>query len=101
RSGSGRLSVGDWAVLAGLYLAAALLKEHGLLLPGLLLAAELVLIVGPLAPRVRQLWPGYLGLAGIGVLLLVLRSALFPGNLAGTFVADALREQDHFGRALT
>jgi protein O-mannosyl-transferase len=101
RSGSGELSKGDWALLASGYLAASLLKEHGLVLLGLLLAAELLLVSGPLRPRLRRLWAGYGLLAGVAAAVLLVRSALFPGHLAGSYVADALQGQGIGGRALT
>ena len=101
RTGSGVLGKGDWGLLGALYLAAALLKENGLILPGLLLAAELLLVPGARGAKARQLWPGYAVLGALGALVLLVRSALFPGHLAGSFVADALQGQGVAGRALT
>ena len=99
-SGKGSLSAGDWILLAGLYLAASLLKEGGLILPGLLLVAELFLIQG-FPGRTRRLAGGYTLLLGVAVLVVLVRAAVFPGHLAGTFTADALTGLSMGGRALT
>lgn len=99
--GSGRLGSRDWILLGGLYLAACLFKEHGLVLPALLLAAELTLFQGEAGNRVRRLAPGYGFLAVLGLLVVLARAAVFPGNLAGTFTADALTGLSVGGRALT
>jgi protein O-mannosyl-transferase len=101
RAGTGSLSGGDWVVLAALYAGASLLKEQGLVLPGLLLAAELFLLQGPARERLRRLAPGYGVLASLGVLLLLLRRAVFSGSVAGTFAAEALQGVGPAGRALT
>jgi len=101
---AGRVPVKTWAVLGALYVTAALLKETGLVLPGLLLAAELT-FVSPSTPATaahrRRLVPGYALLACIAAGVLLLRSAVFPGRLAGSFAAEALEGQGIGGRALT
>jgi tetratricopeptide (TPR) repeat protein len=99
--GSGWLSSRDWMLLGGLYLAACLLKEAGLVLPALLLAAELTLLEGNTRDRLRRLAPGYALLAGIGALVLLARAAVFPGHFSGTFTADALSGLSAGDRALT
>jgi tetratricopeptide (TPR) repeat protein len=90
---------GSWLLLAGWYLAACLFKETGFVLAGLLLAAELLLFRG------RRPWgrllPGYAVLLAAPVAALLLRAAVFPGRLAGSFVAEALEGQGIGGRALT
>jgi protein O-mannosyl-transferase len=91
----------DWAVLGALYLAAGLSKEHGLLLPALLIAVELTLVPGPWGSRVRRLWGGYALLGGIGVLVLLLRRAALGGAIAGTYTTEALQGLTMAGRALT
>lgn len=96
----GDLAPRDWLVLSGMFGLAALAKEHGLVLPGLLLAAEL-LLCGGAAGRWRRLWPGYLGLAGVAVAVVLLRRAVLGGELAGTFTAEALAGLGAGDRALT
>ncbi len=100
RQGAG-LGAGDWLLLGALYLAACCSKEHGLVLPGLLLAAEVLLLRGPWRERSRRLLPGYLFLLALGGLYLLARAAVLPGNLAGSFTADALLGVALPGRALT
>ncbi|HLB53692.1 MAG TPA: tetratricopeptide repeat protein, partial [Gemmatimonadales bacterium] len=103
RTGTGELGAGDWGLLALLYLVAALSKEHGLLLPGLLIAAELTLLhpAGRLGPRIRRLVPGYALLASLAGLLLLVRAVVLGGSVTGTFTASALQGLDFPGRALT
>ncbi|HEX7023600.1 MAG TPA: hypothetical protein VF187_02180, partial [Gemmatimonadales bacterium] len=80
---------------------AALFKEHGLVLPGFLIAAELALFEGPVSPRLRRLAPGIAFLTALGVLVLLARSAVFAGRLSGTYTAEALEGLGAGGRALT
>ncbi|HEX9166230.1 MAG TPA: hypothetical protein VF862_09985 [Gemmatimonadales bacterium] len=91
----------DTAILAGLYLAAALTKEQGLLVPGLLLLIEAVPPpgLGPLPWR-RQA-PTYLAFAATGAMVLLARNAVLGGEVAGTFTAEALAGLGMAGRALT
>lgn len=90
----------DWLLLGGLYLAACFIKEHALIIPGLLLAAEMLLLPRPEWPR-RRLAPGYGFLAALGVLYVLVRTAVLGGHLSGSFTADALEGSDAAGRALT
>jgi hypothetical protein len=85
---SGVIAARQWGIFAILYLVAALLKEHALVIPGLLAAAELFLVRGR-RREWRALAPGYLMLAAVAVGLLVLRREVL-GGVAGTFVAEAL-----------
>jgi hypothetical protein len=101
RGGSGVPGPGDWALLGALYLAASLLKEQGLVLPGLLLAAELFVLPRPDRSRARRLAGGYTLLAALGIGVLVARAVVLSGDVAGTFVAEALEDQKLGGRALT
>src|SRR5262249_8893391 len=97
RLGSG-LTVGDWVLLALLYAFAALTKENGFVLPGLLVAAELF-VVRPRAKRdesagdassTRSLVAGFAALTAVGVALLVVRMAILNGSAAGAVPAEAL-----------
>jgi hypothetical protein len=98
RSGTGTLRPRDWALLATLYAAAALLKEQGMLLPLLLIAAEVTLVPPP-QPR-RGVIAGFTGLAAVAAVLLAVR-ALVLGDVAGTFTAEALEGVGLGGRAAT
>ncbi len=86
-----------------LYLAAGLFKESGLILPGLLLAAELTLLDYPPTFRARlaQLRPFYLVLGLAFALILAARTAVLRGDLVGTFTATSMTGSDLGGRALT
>jgi len=71
------LSRGRVAGLGLLYVAACTTKEHGVVLPGLLLAAEATVLVGaggPWRARVRQLGPLYLLLTLLAVAFLAART---------------------------
>jgi hypothetical protein len=82
RRRAGDVRVRDWAAIAALYATAMLSKESGYVLPGLLIAAEL-LVAPAAAPGERlRLSLGYVGLAlvaagGIGLRLAVLGDAAF------------------------
>jgi protein O-mannosyl-transferase len=90
----------DWLFLGTLYLAASCFKEHALVIPGLLLAAELVVLPRPEWPR-RRLAPGYGFLAALAVLFVLVRTAVLGGNVSGSFTAEALEGAGAGGRALT
>lgn len=100
----GFLSAGDWMALLALYVTAFLFKEHALIMPGFLLAAELTLLrgtaSGTLGQRFRNLLPGYAVLTAVGTGFMVLRSRIL-GDFAGTFTAEALTGQGLGGRTLT
>lgn len=89
--------------IAGLYLAACLFKENALVLPGLLVAAELLLIESD-EPARRRIAQGRLPLL---VLLLValsfygVRTRVFSGDLVAAYPAEALIGLKIGGRALT
>ena len=99
--GRGAPAPRDWAWLAVCYLGAALAKEQGLLLPALLLLVELAPPAGVVPVPWRRLLPGYIGLAVTGGLVLVARSIVLGGDVAGTFTAEALAGLGGTGRALT
>lgn len=91
------------AVLFALYLAATLFKESGLVIIGLIVAAELTVVRDTRSPMAR--------LAAIRPLLLVMllgatsffaiRTLALGGDPVGTFTAEALAGQTMGGRALT
>jgi protein O-mannosyl-transferase len=103
RRRQGWLSPTAWLQLGGLYLAACLFKENGLVLPGLLIAAELTLLSSdPVSwkTRARRLGMGFGALTAIGLCFLFIRSRIL-GELAGDFTAEALTDQGMGGRILT
>ena len=63
-------------VQALLYFAACMFKEHAIVLPALLVAAEVTLLneSGGLRDRARQLWPLFMTLALAGGLFVVIRT---------------------------
>lgn len=102
RSAAGTLSPGDWLLLGGLYLIACLTKEQGLLLPALLLAAELCLVAAPSwSDRIRRTWPGYAGFAVLGGIVLFIRGLVLRGKPFLAAPAEALVGVPLEGRALT
>lgn len=99
---AGRLTAGDWTVLTLLYAGAALTKENGFILPGLLLAAECCVIDGPpVRERVGKLWRGYGAMALTGLALLGIRAAVLSGDMVGAFTSEALVGLGVGGRLLT
>ena len=99
----GWLSPTDWAKLGALYLAACMFKEHGLVLPGVLLAIELTVLRGDHVSwksRVVRLWPGFGALTALGLGFLFVRSRVL-GDFVGEFTAEALTDQGMGGRILT
>jgi hypothetical protein len=78
-------------------------KEHGLMLPGFLVAAELTVISDP------RPWRERLAESRIAILLIVLaavafvgiRNVVLHGDTSGTFTAEALNGASIGGRALT
>ena len=95
----GTIRTRDWGVFVLLYAIAALLKEHALVLPGLLAVAELFLVRQP-GRNWRWLLSGYLVLAAVAAGTLAIRSAVL-GDVAGTFVAEAFVGAGIGERALT
>jgi tetratricopeptide (TPR) repeat protein len=83
------------------YLLACLFRENALVLPGLLLAAELnAATVGSRRARFEQLVPGFVALSLTGTTFLALRSMML-GSLSGQTPAEALSGQGVWGRTLT
>jgi tetratricopeptide (TPR) repeat protein len=87
----------DAAGILLLYLAAALFKENALILPGLLLAAELTVIREPS----RNLRPFYLACGLVFALVLAARFLVLGGDTIGTFTAPSMIGAGPGGRALT
>jgi hypothetical protein len=90
---SGTLSPGLIAGLGTLYLASCLAKEHGIILPGLLLAAELTVVrrEEPWSRRLRSLGTLFAALTGVALGFLAGRATVL-GGVAGDFVHPALRD---------
>ena len=100
---AGDLGAGTIAGILGLYAAASLTKENGLMLPGLLLAAELFLVRDPrpAGERARRLRPFFLATVLVATAIIAVRAAVLGGNVVGTFTADALAGSGVLGRART
>lgn len=90
------------ALFACAYAAACLFKESGIVLPGLLAAAELTVVrdLRPLRLRVRHLWPLVATLAVVGAGFVMLRTMVLS-SFAGTFSAEVFRGLSPGQRALT
>jgi len=86
-----------------LFAAAGLFKEHALVFPGILIAADLLLIRDPRPTRVRlaRLRPLYLMLILVALAIVASRSAVLGGDLVGTFSADGLAGSGPIRRAIT
>jgi hypothetical protein len=78
----GALAPRTIAVILLLYAAACFSKEHGIVLPALLVAAELTVVAGgeSIRERVRRLRPFYLGLVAVALAFLAARSHVFAGQ---------------------
>lgn len=74
-----------WLALGALYLTACFVKEHAIVLPALLLVAELTVIVDRTPPRQRfsRLRVPYLALAAVALAYLFVRSRVVLGGGAG------------------
>jgi hypothetical protein len=101
RRGAATLGARAWTLVILCCVTAALTKETGLVVPGLLAGAELCLIDdASLAARARRLWPGYALLACCDVAVMAARAAVLRGAV-GALSAEALVGLDLRGRALT
>jgi hypothetical protein len=87
---------------AAVYAAACLFKESGIMLPGLLAAAELSVVRDPRSfrARLRQLWPLAAVLALTGAGFIALRTSVL-GSFAGTFTAEVFAGRSAGQRWLT
>jgi hypothetical protein len=84
------------------YLVACFFKENAVILPGLLIAAEMTVIRDerPLMRRVAAVRPLILALAATGLAFLTVRSAVLD-NVVGSFTAEGLQGLTFGERALT
>ena len=103
RSTGQPLSTRSQLILVGLYLAGSLFKENAFVLPGFLLAAEVLLIrtSESLATRIAQGRKLFLMLMLVVVAVYWVRTLVLQGNLAGDSTAEGLTGQTIGGRALT
>lgn len=103
RDRGGPISVGNQLFLAGLYLIGCLFKETALVLPGLLVAAELLLVKStePARIRIAQGRKPLLLLMLVAVAFYWVRTQVLRGNLRGTFVAESMEGLSMGERALT
>lgn len=102
RRRDGPLEVRDWIVLGAAYATAALTKENGFMVPGLLIAAEsFVVDARPWRERIRLVGGGFIGLTLLGSVLVAIRAAVLGGNVVGAYTAEALVGLDLPGRLLT
>jgi hypothetical protein len=84
---SGDLRPGTAVAILGLYAIASFAKEHGIVLPAILLAAELTIIGDerPWRERVRRLRPVYLALFAVALGFLAARSRVLADHSVGGF----------------
>ena len=75
---AGTLRLSEIAIITGLYLAACMFKEHAIVLPALLIAAELTVVGNErrMRDRARELWPLFTTLALAGCLFVFLRTVV-------------------------
>jgi tetratricopeptide (TPR) repeat protein len=100
---AGTMNGREQLVLAGLFLMACLFKENAVMIPALLVAAEVLLVddVEPWRARIRRLRPFFLLLALVAVGFVGVRTSVLGGSVAGTFPAEALNGLTLWERVLT
>lgn len=103
RRAGGPLGVRTELTLAGLYLIACYFKENALILPGLLAAAELLLVPAgeSFAARFARGRRLLLLLMLVAVSFLGVRTLVLGGNFVGSFTAEGLAYLTMGQRALT
>lgn len=75
---AGMMGPAEIVTLVLLYFVACMFKEHAIMLPGLLLGAELAVTNDsrPLRDRVRSVWPLFVALGSAGILFVFLRAVV-------------------------
>ena len=104
RRRSGKPLTGRWIFgMAVVYLGALLFKEHAILLPALMVAAELTVITDrrPWRERISSLRLLFLALLLVAVAFVGVRTLVLHGNTKGSFTAEALSGLGIGGRTLT
>jgi protein O-mannosyl-transferase len=98
----GPLTRSDIAVICALYFSACLFKEHAVVLPAILVAAEIFLIEPsrPLSQRLKALIPVVAALAVVAIGFIALRTAVTGGFKAGGS-NELFRDQPFISRLLT
>lgn len=93
----------DGLILFALYLAATLFKESGLMLIGLIVAAEITVVTDPrpVMERIRTIRPLLLFMLLGAASFFAIRTVALEGDAVGTFTAEALDGLSIGGRALT
>jgi protein O-mannosyl-transferase len=99
---AGPLRSQEIGVQAFLYFAACMFKEHAIVLPALLAAAEVTLLndTGRLRERARKLWPLFVTLAVAGGLFVVIRT-LVVGSVGQAGPNALLLDATFLTRVLT
>ena len=99
---AGALRVRDGAVLAAVYAAALVTKEHAIVLPGLIVLAELLLVndAAPVRSRIERMIPVLLGFAAVLVSIWSIRT-MVTGGLVGRDIHPAFRNGDTATRIWT
>lgn len=98
-----RMTWRDGASLFAIYLTAMLFKESGIVLIGLLVAAELTLVKDerPILRRLNEIRPLLLTMLLGAATFFVIRTLALEGNARGTYTSEALEGLTMGGRALT
>jgi hypothetical protein len=86
---AGTVAPGTVAAILALYALACLTKDNGIVLPALLVAAELTIVRDPTAPRsrIRPLLPLAIGLGAVAAAYLVARTLVVGGVGGGPHAA--------------
>lgn len=99
------LGLGRMAAIAVLYVLACLTKEHGIVLPALLIAAELTIVADarPLRLRLVEVRPLFLGMCAVALGYLWVRDTAIGHGLIGfqQYAAFSTMRVHSTGRALT
>lgn len=85
----GTLSATETTKIASLYFGALMFKEHAVVLPGLLLSADLLMVKKgeTTRERLRATWPLFVSLAAVAIFFVVIRTIV-----AGDFRAGGMNE---------